>query len=341
MLSYHENPKTPHVNTLPPRAYFIPYQDEQTALRGEREASGRMTLLNGTWSFAYYPSYAAMPDAVTCTEKIPVPSVWQMQGYDRHQYSNIRYPFPFDPPFVPSDDPVGVYQRTFTLQKDENSRYQLHFEGVDSCLYLYVNGAFAGFSQVSHSTSAFDITNLVTDGENTLEVRVLKWCFGSYLEDQDKLRMSGIFRDVYLLERRGKHVEDLFVHTAIQGTEAGISVTLQCSAPDADPLLTLYAPDGTQLARQKASDGTAFRVNRPLLWTAETPWLYTPGDPNGRRGYRPESRHPRDLRGRRRGAAQRKTHQIPRGEPARYKPRDRLYDQRAAADRRSADHEAA
>jgi len=275
MLTYHVNPETLHVNTLPPRAYFIPYQDEKTAMRGERKASDRLTVLDGEWKFAYFPSYAAMPDAVTCARRIPVPSVWQTQGYDRHQYTNVRYPFPYDPPFVPADNPVGVYQRTVSLQKRDSSRYQLHFEGVDSCLYLYVNGVFAGFSQVSHSTSAFDITDLLLDGENMLEARVLKWCFGSYLEDQDKLRMSGIFRDVYLMERRGKHVEDFFIHTAVRDAEAEISVTLQCSTPDADPLLSLYTPDGKQLLRQHASHGTVFRVDQPLLWTAETPRLYT------------------------------------------------------------------
>ena len=201
MYNYHENPETLHVNTLPTRAYFIPFPDEKAALADERETSDRLTLLSGTWEFAYFPSLAQMPEEIAYADTIPVPSVWQMHGYDHHQYTNVRYPFPYDPPYVPADNPVGAYRRAFTLQKKEHSLYQLHFEGVDSCLYLHVNGTFAGFSQVSHSTSAFDITDLLVNGENTLEVRVLKWCFGSYLEDQDKFRMSGIFRDVYLLER--------------------------------------------------------------------------------------------------------------------------------------------
>ena len=273
MQTYHDNPKTLHVNTLPPHAYFIPYQDTQSAMRGEREASQRMTLLNGTWDFAYYPSFAEMPKAPICPDRIAVPSVWQMQGYDRHQYTNVKYPFPYDPPFVPADNPVGVYRRKLALRKGKSSRYQLHFEGVDSCLYLYVNGVFAGFSQVSHSTSAFDVTDLLKDGENTLEVQVLKWCFGSYLEDQDKLRMSGIFRDVYLLERRGKHVEDILVQTAIRDGKAEVTVKLDLSAPDAKPLLTLVAPSGERLFEKTASD--TLLVEHPQLWTAETPLLYT------------------------------------------------------------------
>ena len=275
MTDYHENPKTLHVNTLPARAYFIPYHDTQSAIQGEREVSRRMILLNGLWDFAHYPAYAAMPDTVEYADQIPVPSVWQMHGYDKHQYTNIRYPFPFDPPWVPAENPVGAYRRTFALHKREGNRYQLHFEGVDSCLYLYVNGVFAGFSQVSHATSAFDITDLVRDGGNTLEVRVLKWCFGSYLEDQDKFRMSGIFRDVYILERPEAHVENFRIRTALLDGAAEISVQLETTGGPLDPLLTLYAPDRKEVVRQRASDGTVLRVRDPLLWTAEIPALYT------------------------------------------------------------------
>ena len=275
MLNYHENPNTLHVHTLPTRAYYIPYQDADSAMAGRREASDRVLLLNGVWDFAYYPCYAAMPETVDFTDRIPVPSVWQMHGYDRHQYSNVRYPFPYDPPYVPTDNPVGVYRRRFALQKQSGREYQLHFEGVDSCLYLYVNGTFAGFSQVSHSTSAFDVTELLTDGENTVEVRVLKWCVGSYLEDQDKFRMSGIFRDVYLLERATARVDNLWIQTALMPGAAEVTVTLTRTDDALDPLLTLYAPGGETLHSQRASAGTALRVDDPLLWSAETPALYT------------------------------------------------------------------
>jgi len=275
MLHYHENPGTLHVNTLPTRAYFIPYQDAQSAIAGNREASERLTLLSGEWDFAWFPCYDAMPETVEFSARIPVPSVWQMHGYDQNQYTNLRYPFPFDPPYVPTENPVGVYRRHFTLRKKENCQYQLHFEGVDSCLYLYINGVFAGFSQVSHSTSAFDVTGLVTDGENSVEVRVLKWCLGSYLEDQDKFRMSGIFRDVILLERPQARVENFFIHTALHGSEAEISIALETTDGAPDPLLTLYAPDGALLEERQASEGAAFRVPDPRLWSAETPELYT------------------------------------------------------------------
>ena len=275
MLHFHEDPDILHVNALPMRAYFVPFPDAQSALAGDREASPRMTLLSGEWDFAWFPCYAAMPETVEFSNTIPVPSVWQMHGYDGHQYTNVRYPFPFDPPFVPSENPVGVYRRRLPLHKKEGCQYQLHFEGVDSCLYLYVNGAFAGFSQVSHSTSAFDVTDFVTDGENTVEARVLKWCVGSYLEDQDKFRMSGIFRDVYLLERPVERVGNFFIHTALHENEAEVSVALTTTDGVPDPLLTLYAPDGTLLDERPASDGAAFHVKNPRLWSAETPDLYT------------------------------------------------------------------
>ena len=132
-----------------------------------------------------------------------MPSNWQNHGFDHHHYTNINYPFPFDPPFVPHQNPCGLYHRTFQFEPN-GKRYLLNFEGVDSCLFFYVNRQFVGYSQVSHSTSEFDVTDFLTQGTNHLHVVVLKWCDGSYLEDQDKFRMSGIFRDVYLLERGAK-----------------------------------------------------------------------------------------------------------------------------------------
>ena len=145
-----ENPDTLHVNALPTRAYFIPYQDAQSAMRGEREASERMTLLNGMWDFAYISSYAEMPETVACPDQIPVPSVWQMKGYDRHQYSNVKYPFPYDPPFVPADNPVGVYRRSFTLRNMERKAVSAVFRRrgqlpVSVC-ERRVRGIFAGIA---------------------------------------------------------------------------------------------------------------------------------------------------------------------------------------------------
>ena len=194
------------VGTCGERSYYIPCASEEEA---RAEQSGRQFLLNGDWAFRYYDSFsqAVSPEGELGFDEedmdvIPVPSCWQNQGWGRHMYTNVRYPFPVDPPFVPDENPCGLYVRHVDMSQESlSARWFLNFEGVDSCFYLWVNGEFAGYSQVSHSTSEFEVTGLLQPGDNTLCVLVLQWCDGSYLEDQDKLRMSGIFRDVYLLAR--------------------------------------------------------------------------------------------------------------------------------------------
>ncbi|MBR4542073.1 MAG: glycoside hydrolase family 2, partial [Lachnospiraceae bacterium] len=206
-MIYHEDPHSLHIGTVPDHCYFIPFSKDEDPF-AMREESSRFTLLNGEWDFNYYDSIIDLEDNFTDVEfknTIPVPSNWQLHGYDKAQYTNVVYPIPFDPPFVPDDIPVGVYRRTFDYTPDGLNRY-LCFEGADSCLYLYINGKFAGYSQVSHHTSEFDITGYLTSGINTICVAVLKWCDGTYLEDQDKIRLSGIFRDVYLLSRPSSHL---------------------------------------------------------------------------------------------------------------------------------------
>ena len=200
---YYEDISHLHVNTLPNRAYFIPYADKASALADDRAKSARVTMLTGDWHFGYYNSVLDLPEDIfapaAAPDMIPVPSVWQCHGYDTHQYTNVRFPIPYDPPYVPVENPCGLYTRTFNWKAEKGSRATIHFEGVDSCLYLYVNQQLVGYSQVAHSTSAFDVTDYVHEGENHIAVLVLKWCDGTYFEDQDKLRMSGIFRDVYLM----------------------------------------------------------------------------------------------------------------------------------------------
>ena len=200
---YHEDIAQLHVGTLPSRAYFIPHGERDTALSCIRTNSSRMTLLSGQWSFGYYDSFLNLPEDLfspTATpDTIPVPSVWQCHGYDTHQYVNARFPIPYDPPYVPVENPCGLYTRTFQWTAEDACQATLHFEGVDACMYVWVNEQFVGYSQVAHATSAFDVTSLIREGENSIHVLVLKWCDGTYFEDQDKFRQSGIFRDVYLL----------------------------------------------------------------------------------------------------------------------------------------------
>ena len=281
--NFYEDLSALHIGTEPNRAYYIPCDDSSEALDGFRESSSRFILLNGDWKFKYFPSVRQVAEDYeneSCDDfdTLPVPSVWQAYGYDRHQYTNLRYPFPYDPPYIPLDNPCGIYRTTFSVG-DLNSRYYLNFEGVDSCLYVWVNGNFVGYSQVSHSTSEFEITRFLTEEENTLTVMVLKWCDGSYLEDQDKLRMSGIFRDVYLLRRPQEHLRDLTLKTVLENnyTKGVLQVTFESTS-----LLpvnwTILDPEGIKLSEGKAEGETSefsISVDHPALWNAEQPNLYT------------------------------------------------------------------
>ena len=219
---YYENLHILHENTMPDRNYYIPAEKAYSTPLDARDHSDRVQFLNGTWKFRYYDSIYKLQDEfysegydVSGFDDIPVPSVWQMHGYDYHQYTNVRYPFAFDPPYVPKDNPCGAYVTDFIYDQNEDAPLaHLNFEGVDSCFYVWLNGRYVGYSQVSHSTSEFDITEFIRNGSNRLCVLVLKWCDGSYLEDQDKFRMSGIFRDVYILKRSEGAVYDYFIKTS-------------------------------------------------------------------------------------------------------------------------------
>ena len=163
-----------HVNTMPNRAYYIPASRRMEDLVENREASDRFFLLSGDWKFRYFTSVYDVKEEfftegydTSAFETIPVPSVWQNYGHDHHQFTNVRYPFPVDPPYVPYENPCGAYARTFEWKKQEEApRAFLNFEGVDSCFYVWMNGSFVGYSQVSHSTSEFDVTDFLKDGDS-------------------------------------------------------------------------------------------------------------------------------------------------------------------------------
>lgn len=274
-MIYHENPKALHINTLDKHCYFIPFGKEQDPFEN-REKSDRFCLLNGQWDFRYYDSIIDMEDdflSVPFEKKIPVPSNWQLHGYDKPQYTNVCYPIPYDPPYVPDDIPVGIYRRSYDYSPDGTDRI-LVFEGVDSCVYLYINGEFAGYSQVSHSTSEFNITPFLREGENTVAAAVLKWCDGTYLEDQDKFRLSGIFRDVYVLSRPEKRLENYIIKSEI--SEDFSSARLTFTAFGCDVKAVLSDSQGNQIAEFTAADGkpTSLHINSPILWSAEKPYLY-------------------------------------------------------------------
>lgn len=240
-------------NREPQRAYYIPYDSLEKALSGKKEESKFYRLLNGEWDFKYYESEFDMPDEIGDWDKIPVPSCWQMHGYDQIGYTNVNYPFPVDPPYVPDINPIGVYNTSFLLDCEwEQRKTYIVFEGVSSCVFLYVNGNYVGYSQGSHMQAEFDISKYVKSGENELTAKVLKWCSGSYLEDQDFFRFSGIFRDVYILSREENHIKD-------------IKVSADCKTIS-------VSTDNYEIydAENKIAD-----LENPVLWNAENPYLYT------------------------------------------------------------------
>ncbi len=289
---YHQDPGILHVGCVKPHAYFIPFSNPDAPAHADvlhRAASDRFVSLCGAWSFRYFSSIDEVDDFTAAdydmsgADKMQVPRSWQTmlgRGYDTPNYVNVMYPFPVDEPYTPRKNPCALYERKITvgeemLQKD----VRLHFEGVDSCFYLYINDRFVGYSQVSHMTSEFAVTDYLQKGVNSIKVLVLKWCDGSYLEDQDKFRHSGIFREVYLLLRDPVHVEDIYLHPAVDETltSATLSVELELTG-EIDLSYTLTAPDGKQVASGQAQgQSIAFDVlvNEVTLWSDETPALYT------------------------------------------------------------------
>ena len=280
---YYENLIVLHENTMPARAYYIPASKRMDNLVEHREESDRIQLLNGAWKFRYFNSIYDIQDSffeknydTENFDEIQVPSVWQMAGYDTHQYTNIRYPFPFDPPYVPQDIPCGAYVHNFEYSRDEKaSKAFLNFEGVDSCFYVWINGSYIGYSQVSHMTSEFDVTDILQDGTNTVAVLVMKWCDGSYLEDQDKFRMSGIFRDVYILKRPKQAISDYHIKTRIEDMLAKVEIEMKFYSP-LNVKISIEDRNGAVVALGSiAEEGTAvLEIASPELWNTENPYLY-------------------------------------------------------------------
>lgn len=280
---YYEDLHMLHENTMPDRSYYIPAAVRMDCLVEQRERSDRIQMLNGNWKFKYHASIYDLKEPFYEAEfdtdgfdTVPVPGVWQNYGYDNHQYTNFRYPFPVDPPYVPQDNPCGAYVHQFSYQKDQKApKAFLEFEGVDSCFYVWLNGEYVGYSQVSHALSEFDVTPYIREGENTLAVLVLKWCDGSYLEDQDKFRMSGIFRDVYLMKRPQQCIYDYFINTNIEEDKARISICTKYLDQTIPVKAAVYDAEGEKVTEFVYQGDTEFTIAEPHLWNSEQPYLYT------------------------------------------------------------------
>ena len=239
-------------NRLPSRSYYIP------------GGASEYHLLNGEWNFAYFARDIDVPEKIEKWDQIPVPSCWQILGYENSNYTNINYPYPCDPPYVPDDNPCGVYEREFVIDKKWGRLYFV-FEGVSSCAYLTINDKYVGFTQGSHLPAEFDITDFVLEGTNKVTVKVLKWCVGSYLEDQDFFRFNGIFRDCYVLQRPEGHIGDI----EMIPNEKEISIKL-----DGQAMVSIFKGEELLISENIENEFT-YAVANPVLWNAEKPFLYT------------------------------------------------------------------
>jgi len=300
-----ENVKIVELNREPAHATLVPYADEETALACERSKSPWFLPLNGDWSFKLVPNPEASPEGFYKTEYdakgwdlISVPSNWQMLGYDKPIYTNVTYPFPPDPPRVPKDwNPTGLYRKNFKIPHAwRNRQIFLVFDGVDSAFYVWVNGELVGYSQGSRLPAEFNITQFVHPGDNVLAVQVFRWSDGSYLEDQDMWRLSGIYRDVYLFCMSNVHIRDFSVRTELdkEYRDAVLKVqvkvrnysdrriashSLDISLFDEDENPVFKEPLSTIIEALKPHNEAAVEFKReirnPHKWSAEDPYLYT------------------------------------------------------------------
>jgi beta-galactosidase/beta-glucuronidase len=296
-----ENPRLTNRNRMPARAYAFSYPDASSARSLDPARSPWVMSLDGTWKFDYSPSPAEAPQGFevpgfddSAWDTLPVPSCWQMHGYGYPHYTNVMYPFPVDPPRVPTDNPTGSYRREFVLPAEwTGARIMLRFEGVDSAFHVYVNGQEAGFSKGSRIPAEFDITELVHPGRNVLAVRVVQWSDGSYCEDQDMWWLSGIFRSVRLIAQPPVHIYDVAIRTTFDGayrdatlwTRVQVRNTAAAAAAKLRVKCELLDSDSGSVASESCeiSIGAAGQavtefsmpVSAPRQWTAETPNLYT------------------------------------------------------------------
>ena len=271
-----------HRNRLPPRAYHLPQHTSS---------------LSGRWKFHYAPNPMEadpLSDDATAWAPIDVPGHWQLQGWGHPHYTNINFPFPCDPPYVPSENPTGHYETEFDvpvewLDFDGGLNYRLRFEGVDSAFHLWLNGHEIGYSQGSRNAAEFDVNEYVrteAGSSNTLRLKVYQWSDGTYIEDQDQWWLSGIFRDVYLLAYpQNGHIEDYFIKTnlreAFKGAFISVSISYKVQATSTVDIELLDA-NGKKVAKELSYElktGTATReygtkLDNPRLWSAEEPNLY-------------------------------------------------------------------
>ena len=252
-MRFYENLSKTSENRLPPRSYYIPGGVSQ------------YKLLNGEWRFKYYSRDIDYTENIEDWDVLEVPSCWQLKGYENPNYTNVRYPYPADPPYVPDDNPLGVYEREFVVEKKLGKVYFI-LEGVSSCAEIFINGEYVGFTQGSRLQAEFDITGFVAPGVNTMRIKVYKWCCCSYIEDQDSFRYNGIFRDCYILERPEDHI----VNVKLEASDGVLKVS---AGKNAD--IAVYDAENNLLAQKEDAADAEFVIKNPVPWNPESPYLYT------------------------------------------------------------------
>lgn len=290
----YQDQKIIHRNRLLSHSYFMTYKNEVEALTYERKMAKGFQLLNGNWKFLYAASPEEFTEEFYKVEydisnwnELTVPSHWELNGYGNPHYTNVQYPFPVEPPYIPSENPTGYYRRDFYLNPSQIvDKTYLRFEGVDSSFHIWINGIFVGYSTGSREASEFDITPHINKGKNSISVKVYKWSATSYLEDQDMWWLSGIFRDVYLYTKTNTHIQDLFVKTLLDDEykDATLDIEMkmegiQENVSDYKIEYTLLDNNFNEIAQDSvtAKDNDikiAIEVTDPDKWSAESPYLY-------------------------------------------------------------------
>ena len=296
-----ENPAVFQINREPARATFLPFADKHSAVADIYESSPWYASLNGQWKFQWSPTPDQRPKDFYKTDfnvvnwkEIQVPSNWELKGYGIPIYTNMTYPFVKNPPYIDhSDNPVGSYRRDFQLEPSWNGRrVYLHFEAGTSAMYIWVNGKKVGYTENTKSPAEFDITNYVNPGKNLLAVEVYRWSDGSYLEDQDFWRISGIDRNVYLYSTSNLRVADFFARPDLDSNYKNGSLAVDVklsnynkSAKTGVVEASLLDANGKEVFNQTLKIATpadgkkeltfSKNVSSPKLWSSETPYLYS------------------------------------------------------------------
>ena len=288
------NPQLLHEGTMPPRATVVPALHERVYFKNKEE-SEFLQMLNGDFKFCYRQEdciedfYQENYDD-TDWDILPVPSMWQYHGYGKPCYPNVEYPIPFAPPYVCCDNPVGYYRKKFIAKKTANTI--LYFGGVDNAYFVYLNGEYIGFSKGSRLPAEYDVSHVIKDGENLLCVKVFTYSDATYLENQDMLLASGIFRDVMLYHLDDISVWDYYVRTeknqikldiSLRGKQfdgctvsASVDGCVQEKAAGSGDLFA-FETEVDGCVQEKAADSAvsfAFEIENPRLWNAEVPELY-------------------------------------------------------------------